>query len=112
MPVVAVEAVAGREQVASVEAVGCVPVDLVEAARCAEPASTGAVRLRATAWRTLGLWRESRIQSRAGQTLVALAGLTSVCLADPATGLAGTEAGPEEAGAEIIGRDMVGVLRP
>src|SRR5262245_27958296 len=120
MPAVAVAAVAAREQAASVEAVECVPAELVEAARCAELASTGAVRLRVTAWRTPGLSRASRIQSRAGLTSAALAdptsaglaGPTSVCLARLATDLAGAEEAGAEAGVEIIGRDMVGVQRP
>jgi len=112
---VAVEAVAAREQ-AALAAAGCVPVGLVGAAPCAEVASTGAARLRVTAWQMPGRSSESRTQSPAGLTSAALAdptlagpaGLTSVCLAHPATGLAGTEAGPEEAGAQI----MVGVGVP
>jgi len=114
---VVVAAVACEQAAALVGAVQCVPAGLAEAARCAEQTLTEAVRLRATAWPTPGPSSESRTQSQTGPTSaglghltwVGLADPTSVYLADPATGLAGTEAGPEEAGAEIIGRDMVGV---
>src|SRR5262245_37464446 len=106
--VVAVVAGAAREQAALAEAAQCV---------LAERASTGAVQLQAIAPRMPDLLRAFRIQSRAGLTSAALAdstlggpaGPTLVCLADQATGRAGTEVGPEEAGAEIIGRDTVGV---
>src|SRR5262249_32298853 len=113
--VVVVEEVAAacERAAALVGAVQCVP----EGARCAEQTLTEAVRWGATAWRTPGPSSESRTQSQTGPTSaglarptwVGLADPTSVSLADPATGPAGTEAGPEEAGAEIIGRDMVGV---
>lgn len=86
--------------------------------RCVQVASTGAVLSQETALRILGLSRESRIQSQIDPTSAGLAGLmsdclvglatgpTTVCLADLATDLAGVAVG-----AEIIGRDMVGVQR-
>ena len=90
------EAVAGAlEQAASVGEVRCVQVAL-----------TGAVLSQETALRILGLSRESRIQSQIDPTSAGLAGLMSDCLADLATDLAGVAVG-----AEIIGRDMVGVRR-
>src|SRR6267142_198885 len=115
--VAAVVAACGQAA-ASVE-VGCVPAVLVEAVRCVQVASTGAVRSQETVSRMPGLSRESPIQSQTGPTSAGLAGLTpvylaglatgptGVCLADRATGLAGAADG-----AETIGRDMVGVQPP
>jgi hypothetical protein len=102
---VAVAAVAAAcgQAAASVE-VGCAPAVLVEAVRCVQVASTGAVRSQETVSRMPGPSHESPIQSRTGPTLAGLAGLTPVCLADRATGLAGAADG-----VETIGRDMVGV---
>jgi hypothetical protein len=103
---VVVAVVACGQAAASVE-VGCAPAVLVEAVRCVQVASTGAVRSQETVSRMPGLSHESPIQSRTGPTLAGLAGLTPVCLADRATGLAGAADG-----AETIGRDMVGVRPP
>jgi hypothetical protein len=96
-------AAACGQAVASVEA-GCVPAVLVEAVRCAQVASTGAARSQETVSRMPGHSHESPIQLQTGPTSAGLAGLTPVCLADRATGLAGAADG-----AETIGRDMVGV---
>jgi hypothetical protein len=74
--------------------------------RCEQAALTGAVLSQETALRIPGLSRESRIQSQIDPTSAGLAGLMSDCLADQATDLAGVAVG-----AEIIGRDMVGVQR-
>jgi len=106
-------------QVALVE-VGCVQAVWVGAAHCVQVALTG-VRLRETVLEMVGLSRAFRIRSQAGPTSAGLAGLTwvypaglatgptSVCLADPATGLAGAADGP----AIIGGQDMVGAgVRP
>src|SRR5258705_5617178 len=99
-------AAACGQAVASVEA-GCVPAVLVEAVRCAQVASTGAARSQETVSRMPGHSHESPIQLQTGPTSAGLAGLTPVCLADRATGLAGAADG-----AETIGRDMVGVQPP
>jgi hypothetical protein len=111
-----VAVVAACVQAALVE-VGCVQAVLVGAVRCAPVALTG-VRSQGTVARMLDLSREFRIRSQTGLTSAGLGGLTwvypaglatgptSVCLADPATGLAGAEAVD---GVVTIGQDMVGV---